>query len=191
MNRTTALLGGSLIAVGLAGGTYAYYEYKRTTQMAGSVSAVQVAVTPLPLPAATTLASATFTWQNPTSAPVTYGVQAAWLEEVSGSNGVIAGHLFVSAALAQQALAQPNEAGALVTNPAYRVATVNVPAGGSQPVTLYGMFDPTTAVGPFALAAWIVPNPSTGALLARDPTGLSVANTSGAGRFVSELLATA
>lgn len=191
MNQTAAIVGGILVVGGIAGGAYAYSSYKRGAQTAGSVSSVQVTLSPQPLPAATTLATVTLGWTNPTSAAVIYGAQAAWLEEVKGSNGVIAGHLFNSQGLAQQALAQPSTAGLLVTNPLYRVATVTVPAGAAGSVNLYGMFNPVTAVGPFALAVWLVPNPPTSALLATDPTGVAVSRTTGTGRFISQVLETA
>lgn len=193
MDRNAALIGGVLLAVGIGGGGYLLYRYKQQTSTTGLVSASQVAVTPLPLPAARTLATVTVSWQNPTGAAAAYGVQAAWLEQASTTppSGVVSGHLFTSAALAQQAIANPNGAGVLVTTAADRVAQTNVAAGASGSVALFGYFDPSVAVGPFALVAWIVPNPTPGALLASDPVGMKVSQLPSAGRYISQLLATA
>lgn len=186
MNQSTAhLVGGSLIALGVGGGAYAYWRYRQRQQTNQHVSAPQVSVTPYPLPAGQSLATVTIAWQNGANVTANYAVQAAWLEEVSAPSGVIAGHLFNSQAAAQQSLSNPG----LVTQAGARLAAATAPAGGTDRVTLYGNFNPSELVGPFALAIWIRQNPPASALLAQDPTGMQVTTTSAAGRFLSETLA--
>lgn len=191
LKRGAALAGGTLIAIGVAGGGYAYWRYRQSKASAGLVAGASIAISDLPLPATDTLENVTVSFTNGGSQQQVFGVQAAWLEEFTGADGVIGGHLFTSAVLAQQADQDPSTAGALVTTPADRVATTSLAGGAAGSVTLYGFITPSALVGPFGLVVWIVPAPAAGTLLASDPVGMRASQTSSAGRSVSQTLASA
>ncbi len=187
MKQSAALWGGVLIAAGVAGGGYAYWRYRQGQASAASVGGLTVTVTPNPLANSQQLATAVFSWTNGTSAQQTYTVQAAWLEELSGGNGVIAGHLFNSSANASASLSNQS----LVTSPAARLTTATAAAGGAASATLYGEIDPSLIVGPIGVVAWVVPGAGTSVLLASDPVGMQALQTTATGRRISTPLAVA
>jgi hypothetical protein len=166
MDQNTArFLGLVGVAAGLGGLAYVGVEYYRRKQ----ASSLSLTVTPNAQPSGQ-VSSITVTITNPGSSAVQYGVQAAFVEPQSG--GVVGGHFFTSAAVAQAAVAAAqagNQAGLqqYVTTPSYRVAVVTVPAGGSASATLYS--EPTSGSGLYTFDLWTAANPT--GLLASDPTG--------------------
>lgn len=189
MDQKAALIGGVLVALGVAGGGYAYWRFRQGQAAIQSVGSLGVVVTPLPLPLSASLATVKVNWTNPTGAEATYGVQGAWLEELQGQNGVIAGHLLVSQTLAQQAHSNPSAAAGIVTNPADRIQVATAVPGSPVSASLYGYVQPGALVGPVGLVLWIVAHPPSGKLLSADPVGANVSQTSAVGRHISEPLA--
>lgn len=172
-------LGVGVFAIGLGAGGYYLSQYNRKKALATNVQQVTVQVQPTSVPASgQTAISATVTWRNGSGSTLNYAVQAAIIEMVGTSQAEVAGHMFTSAALAQEAvnLASSGQTAAalnMVNNPSDRLATATVAPGAQGTVTLYGLISPAAAVGPFEVAAWVEPAPllGTSALLERDSTG--------------------
>jgi hypothetical protein len=166
--------GALLLGLGVAGAVDLYQQGKRAQDAARDVQGTTISPSPASLSGSAQQAlSVLISWRNPGSAAITYGIQGVLVEEADAAtgNGVVAGHLFTSAADAQDA-----EGGqlALVTDPSARVAFVHVAAGASGSATLYGVANPSEVVPPFGIVVWIVPYAAQGQLLGADPTKATV-----------------
>jgi hypothetical protein len=168
--QTQLLLGGVGVAAGLGVAGYLLTKYLQGQIGNRYVSgATAVSTPPFPLPPGRQAVSVTVSWTNPTNQTVEYGVEGDILQ----SNGLVGGHFFTSAAIAQQASAAfasggPAAAAAYADNQQDRVAVASVGPGQRGSVTLYTVAD--IAPG-YTWLFWVVPNPQPGALLVQDAIG--------------------
>lgn len=155
---------------GLTGGTPSNYVLSPTVTFAPGLT------TPYPLGPST----ATAKWQNPSTKPITYGVQGYIV-----ASGVVNGHWWTSLSVAQAALAASRAHGITalapyVANVPDRVQTVTVQPGQQGTAKLYAQLaSPETE-------QWIILiRPQyTGGLVATDPQGAnasSIAQTGDSG----------
>lgn len=172
---------------------WAIYRTRAQQIAQTAVGNVGVQLSQTPQPDGSILLVATVEFTNLLQVAVTFGVQGAVLEELSGDGGVIAGHLFTSEAVAEQADAyyyagNQSAVAAIVHDPEDRVQVLQVQPGATGSVTFYAFLHPTEiAPGPTGLIVWIVPNPPHGKLLASDPTGASTATITAPGGHIVEV----
>lgn len=132
------LLGGVLIAAGLGAAGYVGSQYLRGRASTAVVKNAAVATEPpAPVQAGTREMALTITWENPSNQTVTYGVQAATLDD-----NIVTGHWFSTAETAREAV-RMYQAGdkhgsqILANNPFYRVPYVQVGPGQRGQVKLH------------------------------------------------------
>ncbi len=167
-------IGSTAAAFGVGAAGYVWWSYRQRATLAALTSGLSLTAAPAAVSASAgaTAVSVTAAWRNTSKVAATYGLQGVVVDE-SGAANLVAGHLFVSASVAQtveSALTsgQAVSAAQYVGDPHSRVQLASVGAGASGMATLYGFVAPRDLVPPVQFVVWLVPNPSAGSLLVDD-----------------------
>ncbi|HEY3367790.1 MAG TPA: hypothetical protein VGK74_22255 [Symbiobacteriaceae bacterium] len=171
--RLQLAIGGVLVAAGLGAGGYILEQYLRGRIGSAYLRGVTTAANPPePLSPGVQEMTLTIAWANPTGQPVTYGVQAATLQD-----GLVAGHWWSSLETAREA-ARRYQQGDIdgsqrtAADPMLRVPAVTVGPGQQGQIRLYEVVNIQPGE---EWHIWIQPAEG-GQLLVADVLGQHVAN---------------